>query len=102
MHSMARPVSSESVFRALAHPTRRRILELLARRPWPAGELVGEFKHSQSTLSRHLRTLNTAGLVTYRVRGSRHVYELVPGTLASLRRWVDQIPARPGPRAKGR
>jgi DNA-binding transcriptional ArsR family regulator len=99
---MARPVSSESVFRAVAHPTRQRILQLVSKRPRSVADLVAEFDHSQPTLSRHLRILNEAGIIAYRSRGARHVYEPVPGALKALRQWLDGLAALTGQRRAAR
>jgi DNA-binding transcriptional ArsR family regulator len=51
------------VFKALADPTRRRILQLLRKRPMTAGELAGHFTISKPTLSAHLAILKQANLV---------------------------------------
>lgn len=52
-----------AVYRALADPTRRRILELLRERDMPAGELQAQFAQSWPTISGHLRVLREADLV---------------------------------------
>ena len=51
-------------FKALSDPTRRRILELLRERDMTAGELAEQFNMSKPSISHHLTTLKTAGLVT--------------------------------------
>jgi DNA-binding transcriptional ArsR family regulator len=99
---MARPVSSENAFRAVSHPTRQRILVLLSRRPRPVADIVKEFPHSQPTLSRHLRILNDAKLIAYRLRGTRHVYEPVPGALRVMKQWLDGLPVLTGRRGPSR
>lgn len=78
------------VFEALADPTRRRMLELLAVRERSAGELVAEFDVTQPAISRHLRVLRDAGLVNYRREAQRRFYRLEPGPLESLDRWLEQ------------
>ena len=50
-------------FKALSDPTRRRILELLADRDMTAGEIAGCFDISNPSISHHLNTLKSAGLV---------------------------------------
>jgi DNA-binding transcriptional ArsR family regulator len=89
---MARPFSSESVFRAVSHSTRRRILELVSRKPRSVADLVAEFRHTQPTLSRHLHVLRQARLIAFKGRGARHLYEAVPGSLRAMRQWVDSVP----------
>ena len=51
-------------FKALSDPTRRHILELLRERDMTAGELAEQFNMSKPSISHHLTTLKTAGLVT--------------------------------------
>lgn len=65
-----------SVFRALSDPTRRRVLELLRRRPMTAGELAKQFDVSKPTMSAHFAVLRGAGLVASEKRGTSVVYEL--------------------------
>lgn len=64
------------VFKALAHPTRRRILQLLRDRPHTAGELAEAFSVSKPTLSSHFAALRTAGLVASHRDGRTIVYQL--------------------------
>jgi DNA-binding transcriptional ArsR family regulator len=73
---------------ALADPTRRRIVELLAEREHDAGELAAEFTVSRPAVSRHLRVLREAGLVTARGEAQRRVYSLEPAPLAELDAWL--------------
>jgi DNA-binding transcriptional ArsR family regulator len=64
------------VFKALSDPTRRRVLELLKRRPMNAGELAEHFDVSKPTLSAHFAVLREAGLITADRQGKSIVYEL--------------------------
>lgn len=64
------------VFDALAHPTRRRILELLKRGGMTAGELAEEFAVSKPTMSGHFARLRAAGLIQGEQRGNTTVYTL--------------------------
>jgi DNA-binding transcriptional ArsR family regulator len=73
---------------ALADPTRRRIVELLAEREHDAGELAAEFTVSRPAVSRHLRVLREAGLVTARGEAQRRVYSLEPAPLAEVDAWL--------------
>jgi DNA-binding transcriptional ArsR family regulator len=63
-------------FRALADPTRRRILELLARRDLTAGEIAEEFPIAFASVSRHLGLLKDAGLVDAEREGQFIRYRL--------------------------
>lgn len=65
-----------SVFKALADPTRRRVLELLKSGPMPAGEISAQFEVAQPTMSAHLAVLREAGLVEADRQGRMIVYRL--------------------------
>ena len=78
------------IFGALADPTRRRILEILAEGDRSVGELVEQFPVSQPAISRHLRLLREAGLVDCHGDGKRRVYSFDPGSLAPLDEWVER------------
>ena len=73
---------------ALADPTRRRIVELLAEREREAGELGAHFPVTQPAISRHLRVLREYGLVRARPDGPRRIYSLEPAPLAELDEWL--------------
>src|ERR1700761_4098370 len=64
------------VFKALADPTRRRILELLREREMSAGELAEHFTLSKPTLSGHFAVLKEADLVEVQRRGTTLIYRL--------------------------
>ena len=69
---------------ALADPTRRALLALLAQGELAAGELAERFPVSRPAISRHLRVLREAGLVRSRVEGRRRLYALDPRPLREL------------------
>jgi DNA-binding transcriptional ArsR family regulator len=64
------------VFKALADPTRREVLQLLRRRPMTAGELSDHFAVSKPTMSAHFAVLREAGLVDADKHGKTIVYRL--------------------------
>jgi DNA-binding transcriptional ArsR family regulator len=68
--------SRDGAFRALADPTRRRILELLSRRDLTAGEIAEEFPIAFPSVSRHLGVLKDAGLVDSEREGQHIRYRL--------------------------
>lgn len=74
-------------FKALANPTRRRILELLETDDLTAGELAARFDISKPTLSHHLETLKAAGLVTDERHGQNIVYSLNTTVMQDLIGW---------------
>lgn len=70
------------VFAALAHPTRRQILQDLKDGELAAGEIAARFKATGPTISRHLSVLRQAGLVTERRDANRILYSLASDRLA--------------------
>lgn len=74
--------TATDVFSALAHPTRRQILQDLKDGELAAGEIAAKFNASGPTISRHLSVLRTAGLVTERRDANRILYSLVSDNLA--------------------
>lgn len=81
---------------ALADPVRREIVELLAAGEVGAGEIAERFPVSRPAISRHLRVLREAGLVTSEVRAQRRVYRLERAPLAALDAWLDRFRPLPG------
>lgn len=79
------------VFEAVAEPSRRAMLDLLAEGERPAGELVTACPTlTQPSVSRHLRVLREAGLVEVRTEAQRRIYKLQPRGLAELDAWLDR------------
>ena len=82
------------LWRALADPTRRRILDLLRERPRITGEVAAGFPVSRIAVMRHLEVLSDAGLVTSRKRGRERWHYLNAVPLQKLhRRWADPAAA---------
>ena len=75
---------------AIADPTRRRIVELLAARDRTAGELVEEFDLSGPAISQHLNVLRAAGLVVTRAEGQSRIQSLNPAGLDDLEAWLQR------------
>jgi DNA-binding transcriptional ArsR family regulator len=78
-------------FAALANPTRRRIVEMLARGPLSVGEITSRFAISASAVSQHLKVLRTAKLVRSRVAAQQRIYELDTEGLAEIESWLDGV-----------
>jgi DNA-binding transcriptional ArsR family regulator len=76
---------------ALADPVRRAILERLADGEVGAGEIADAFPISRPAISRHLRVLREAGLVTSRVAGQHRIYRLDRRPLAELDAWLQRF-----------
>lgn len=75
---------------ALADPTRRRIVELLAQRERTTGELVAEFDVSAPAISQHLNVLREAGLVVTRADGQQRIQSLKSDGLDELAVWLER------------
>jgi len=80
--------SADAVFDALGEPVRRRILELLRDGPTPVGQLAERLPVGRPAVSKHLRVLSNAGLIEHRSAGTRNLYMLVPGSMASAQQWL--------------
>ena len=78
---------------AIADPTRRRIVELLAVRERSAGELVEEFDLTAPAISQHLNVLRDAGLVTTRAEGQSRIQALNPHGFDDLEAWLQKTRA---------
>lgn len=74
-------------FKALADPTRRHILELLRTKDLTAGEIAEHFDMTKPSLSHHLNTLKTAGLVDAERDGQNIIYSLNTSVLQDLMSW---------------
>jgi len=79
----------DSTFEMVAEPTRRRILDLLLAGELGVGELVAELSISQPAVSRHLRLLREAGLVSSRTDAQRRLYSINAAPLAELDSWLE-------------
>lgn len=77
-----------STFQVLGDPSRHAIVELLRRGERPVGELVAHLSLSQPAVSKHLRVLKEAGLVTARTDAQRRVYRIRPEPFVELEAWV--------------
>ena len=80
---------------ALAEPTRRRILEMLAKDGhMPAGAIYKHFKASPPAISQHLKVLKEANLVTVQKRAQQRIYYVNPEPMKELEKWIRQFTAR--------
>lgn len=80
----------DDVFSALADPTRRRIIERLARGPLTVGEIAAEFPVSQPAISRHVRVLEESGILERHVEGRVHRCTLAPKLMGTAAAWIDK------------
>lgn len=79
-----------AVFGALADPTRRAILERLVAGEATVGELGAPFRMSQPAVSKHLKVLEGAGLVSRRRRGTANLSRLEPEALRDADDWLER------------
>ena len=84
----ASALSQEDVFRAVADPTRRALLDLLSEAERSVSELVGRFDISQPAISQHLSVLVSAGLAQVRRSGRRRLYSLNARPLREVVDWA--------------
>jgi DNA-binding transcriptional ArsR family regulator len=84
---VSRPPSKD-VFRAIADPTRRGLLDGLRRGETAMGELASEFDLSLAAVSQHLKVLRDVGLVTEQRVGRQRLYRIRPAPLREVTRWV--------------
>lgn len=85
---MSRAAATAAVFRAVADPTRRRLLDLLKRGERPVTSLADTFDVSLPAISQHLKVLKTVGLVRERRDGRRRLYRLRARPLRAVADWV--------------
>ena len=80
-----------TVFGALADPTRRAILTRLTRGDATVAEICAPFAMSQPAISRHIKVLETAGLIQRRTEGTRSLCRLRAPVLDELTQWLDHL-----------
>ncbi len=81
--------SQPDVFRAIADPTRRAILDRLRAGPAPVNALAADFRQSRPAISKHLRVLRRARLVAEERSGRERLYELQPKPLQQVAGWIE-------------
>lgn len=80
---------ANDAFKALAHPLRRGIVERLSGGDATVGEVTGDFGVSKPTISRHLKMLEDAGVVSRVIDGRTHRLTLRPEALADAADWIE-------------
>lgn len=86
---------TDDVFAVIAEATRRDILVSLRAGDKAVGELVEELSASQPTISKHLKVLREADLVSMRAQGQKRYYALNPKPLAGIVRWLETFDVGP-------
>jgi DNA-binding transcriptional ArsR family regulator len=83
--------SAADPFEALADPNRRAIAQLLGGGELSVKELADSMPISRPAVSRHLRLLKSAGLVTDRAEGTRRLYRLQDEGIEAVRSYLEQV-----------
>ena len=84
----------DGVFAALAHPTRRKMLDLLASKDWCVTELAGQFPGSLNVASKHVKSLERAGLISRQCEGRVHHLKMNPAPLADASEFISRYRKR--------
>lgn len=79
------------VFQAIADPTRRAILVLLASQAMPAGAIADKFEVARPTISKHIQILNECELIDSNKQGREIYYKLKPEKLKDVDHWLEQF-----------
>ena len=77
------------VFQAIADPTRRDIIVLLASQPMTPNEVLESFDVSRQAISRHMKILAECGLLGVSVHGREHYYNIEPKKLSEVAKWIE-------------
>lgn len=86
---MSRALAHSDVFRAIADPTRRAILDRLRAGPAAVNVLAEDFDQTRPAISKHLRVLRDASLVVERRSGRERLYQLEPQRLQPVASWIE-------------
>ena len=89
--AVAEPVAAGDPFEALGDPNRREILRLLGEGDKAVTELAGVMPISRPAVSRHLRLLREAGLVTEQAQGTRRIYHLHERGLVEVQAYLERV-----------
>jgi DNA-binding transcriptional ArsR family regulator len=81
-------VKKYDVFQAIADPTRREVLRLLAKEELPISQITAHFPMSRTAIAKHLHVLSEAKLIRGRKEGRERLYRLQPEPLEELQEWL--------------
>jgi DNA-binding transcriptional ArsR family regulator len=85
---VAAPAEKHDVFKAIADPTRREVLRLLAESERPISEITSHFSMSRTAVTKHLNILTEAELISGRKEGREKIYQLHPEPLTEVKQWL--------------
>lgn len=81
----------QPVFRALADPTRRSIIDLLQVEPLPIATIAEQFDMSRPAVAKHLSILKEGGLIAVEKKGRERINHLTPGGLKTIAEWINHF-----------
>lgn len=82
------PQQEQQIFSAIADPTRRDIISMLMQQPTAVHDLAERFEISRPAVSKHLRILKNASLVTEMKQGRQRIYTTNPAPLKEVQAWL--------------
>ncbi len=82
---------TQPVFRALADPTRRAIISMLADGPRPIGDIAAEFDMTRPAVAKHLAILKEGGVIAVETKGRERINRLNPETLKTAADWLNHF-----------
>jgi DNA-binding transcriptional ArsR family regulator len=85
---MSSSAEKHDIFQAIADPTRREVLRILAEKELPISEITSHFTMSRTAIAKHLQILTEAELVSGRKVGREKRYRLQPESLQELKQWL--------------
>jgi DNA-binding transcriptional ArsR family regulator len=77
------------VFQAIADPTRRDIISLIAKNPMTPNNVSDSFALSRQAISRHIKILTECGLLTLNIQGREYYYSIQPKKLKEVNEWLE-------------
>lgn len=80
--------TKHDVFQAIADPTRREVLKLLAKKELPISAITSHFPMSRTAIAKHLNILSEAKLISGRKVGREKIYQLHPEPLEEVKDWL--------------
>jgi DNA-binding transcriptional ArsR family regulator len=81
--------TTQNCFRALADPTRREIVRMLAGSEMSIGQLTSRFDMTRAAVKKHLTVLSDGGLITVQTRGRERINQLNPAGMAPVLNWLE-------------
>ncbi|MCR9271221.1 MAG: ArsR/SmtB family transcription factor [Henriciella sp.] len=81
-------MSEQLIFKAIADPTRRSIMAMLADRECSLGEIASNYEMTRPAVTKHLKVLEQGGLIRVRARGRERLHRLQPEALKTVSDWL--------------